>query len=97
MKKLLLLPLALVALVATVASFGAIAQTAAPGNDAAYCAALVDKYEKYLGRNGGRGRATSDITADVAVAKCNAGDTASGIPVLESRLRDSKITLPPRG
>ncbi len=93
MKKILLLPLALVA---TVASFGAIGQTVAPGNDADYCTALIEKYEKYLGSSAGRGRATSDITAEVAVAKCKAGDTASGIPVLEGRLRDSKITLPPR-
>ncbi len=89
-------PLLPIALVVASASFGSAAQTAAPGNDAAYCAALSAQYEKYLG-TGGRGRATSDIAADLAVAKCKAGDTAAGIPVLEGRLRDSRITLPPRG
>jgi hypothetical protein len=32
----------------------------------------------------------------VAIAKCQAGDTATGIPVLEKVLKDNKVALPPR-
>jgi hypothetical protein len=63
----------------------------AQSDDAKYCQALVKLY-----------RATVPTTADpnavapVAIAKCNSGDTASGIPVLEKTLRDAQVTLPPR-
>jgi hypothetical protein len=32
----------------------------------------------------------------VAMAKCEAGDTAIGIPVLEHVLTNAKVVLPPR-
>jgi hypothetical protein len=89
MKKLFAWPLA-------VFLAGAPLAAVAQNNDAAYCAALSDTYQKYLGSNSGR-RFTSDLPAEVAMSKCKAGDTASGIPVLEGRLRDAKFTLPPRG
>ena len=38
------------------------------------------------------------IGADVpvAMAKCDAGDPAVGIPILEKALKDAKVNLPPR-
>ena len=36
------------------------------------------------------------VPAPQAIAKCDAGDYASGIPVLEKMLTDARIPLPPR-
>jgi hypothetical protein len=70
----------------------------AQSNDAAYCTALVDKYQHYLstsatGRHLG---VDQNVSARVAIDKCNAGDF-SGIPVLEQELRNAKLELPSRG
>ena len=64
----------------------ALAQT----SDAQYCAQLIQMYREYVGAN----RASGDVP--MAIAKCNEGDTATGIPILEKALRDARITLPPR-
>jgi hypothetical protein len=55
--------------------------------DAKYCEALSMKY-----------REVSSFQSDSpqAVAICKAGDTASGIPVLEKALKDAKVPLPSR-
>lgn len=65
-------------------------ETLAQSNDANYCAALINLYRTYVGAN----RASGDVP--MAIAACNAGDTATGIPVLEKALRDAQISLPPR-
>jgi hypothetical protein len=57
--------------------------------DAQYCEALSVEYRKL------NSAATSGVEAD-AIAKCKAGDTAYGIPVLEKALKDGKVTLPSR-
>jgi len=31
-----------------------------------------------------------------AINQCNQGNTAAGVPVLETALKDAKVTLPPR-
>jgi hypothetical protein len=62
---------------------------AAPTNDQAYCAALARAWRNY-DRTGAQGPGPQ------AIAKCDAGDYASGIPVLEKLLTDAKIVLPPR-
>jgi hypothetical protein len=69
----------------------------AQGNDAAYCKALVGKYQEYVaGMGSGRhGGIDQNANAKIAVDKCNAGD-ASGIPVLEQELKNAKVTLPQR-
>jgi hypothetical protein len=69
----------------------------AQGNDAAYCKALVGKYQEYVaGMGSGRhGGTDQNANAKIAVDKCNAGD-ASGIPVLEQELKNAKVTLPAR-
>jgi hypothetical protein len=43
----------------------------------------------------GRGGGQSDIDARVAVAQCQDGNTAAGIPVLQRELRNNKVEVPP--
>jgi predicted lipid-binding transport protein (Tim44 family) len=67
-------------------------------SDADYCKALGDKYKTYFS-NMQSGRSPMPEPADVQVAmeQCKAGNTAAGIPVLEQRLKNGKVDLPPRG
>jgi hypothetical protein len=75
-------------------SFGASAQT----GDAAYCKALTEKYETYISNMAvDRSPGSGTVDGSVAIAQCKAGNVASGIPVLERKLRDARIDLPPRG
>ena len=72
---------------------GAVAQT----SDAAYCKALTQKYATYVSNMSiGHSAGSGTIDASVAIAQCKDGNTASGIPVLEKKLRDARIDLPPR-
>jgi hypothetical protein len=67
-------------------------------NDAAYCKALTQKYEVYISsKTTGRTPGQGTVDSSVAIEQCKAGNTASGIPVLEHKLRDARIDLPPRG
>jgi hypothetical protein len=70
----------------------------AQGNEAAYCKALSDKYQTYVS-NMQSGRSPMPESPDVRIAidQCNKGNTAAGIPVLEQKLRNAKVDLPPRG
>jgi hypothetical protein len=71
-------------------------QAAAPLTDTQYCGALVKRYDTYLNEDGRRGGMRStDVAANVAAAKCRAGDS-SGIADLERALKDAKVDLPPR-
>ena len=58
-------------------------------NDAAYCAALSARYRDYR-------TSQADEEAAAAMAQCQAGNTAAGIPVLEAKLTTARIPLPPR-
>lgn len=80
--------------VATLLPSLAFAQT----NDAAYCKALGQKYETYVA-NMTSGRAPMPESPDVRIAmdQCRSGNTAAGIPVLEQKLKNAKVDLPPRG
>jgi hypothetical protein len=79
---------------AALLSFGASAQT----TDAAYCKALTEKYETYISNMSvDRSPGPGTVDGSVAIAQCKNGNTAAGIPVLERKLRDSRIDLPPRG
>lgn len=70
--------------------------TASANDDAAYCRALVAKYESLVADSrGGRSRNQGGADTSVALEQCKSGNPA-GIPVIEQKLRDSKITLPPR-
>lgn len=64
-----------------------------------YCAALLDKYLRYAGVTeypGTPGKLTNDNQAGLAQARCQAGDTAAGIAILERKLRNAKLDPPPR-
>jgi hypothetical protein len=66
-------------------------QTApAVSNDLAYCRSLSALYRRNVSNS------TADAVAGDALAKCEAGDTATGIPILQRILTDNRITLPPR-
>ncbi|WP_428683708.1 hypothetical protein [Reyranella sp.] len=73
--------------------------TAAQG--AAYCTKLTTVYSEYVAGLStsmggvGRGGGQSDIDARVAVAQCQEGNTAAGIPVLQRELRNNKVEVPP--
>ena len=73
--------------------------TAAQG--AAYCSKLSQTYGEYVGTFGGylggdsRGGEAADLDARVAIANCQDGNYAAGIPVLQQKLRDAKVAVPP--
>jgi hypothetical protein len=77
------------------------AQAQTPTSNAAdlnYCAQLSDLYRRYLGsENSGRIDTTPDVVGGEAVAKCQQGDAAASIPVLERLLTNGGFTLPRRG
>jgi hypothetical protein len=62
---------------------------APPMNDQAYCAQLARLWRSY-------DRTTAQGPGPQAIAKCDAGDYAGGIPTLEKLLTDARIQLPPR-
>ena len=65
-------------------------------DDATYCKALALTYETLVSnRGGGRGPIVTGVETSVALDQCKNGNPA-GIPVLEQKLRDSKIELPSR-
>ena len=37
----------------------------------------------------------ADLDARVAIANCQDGNYAAGIPVLQQKLRDARVTVPP--
>jgi hypothetical protein len=61
----------------------------AQSSDTAYCKALSGKYREYAKAN------VVDAEAAAAMAQCDKSP-AAGIPVLEKRLKDGKVPLPPR-
>jgi hypothetical protein len=72
---------------------GAAGQT----TDASYCLALSQKYLAYVGdMSNSRSLSPGSVDAQVAIEQCKAGKTAAAIPVLEKKLRDARIDLPPR-
>jgi hypothetical protein len=66
----------------------------------AYCQTLASTYERYVGRSESspyHDVRRGSLDGQVAASQCVPGRTAEAIPVLEQRLRDAKMTLPPRG
>ena len=59
-------------------------------NDLAYCRALSALYRRNVSNS------NADAVAGDALAKCEAGDTATGIPILQRILTDNRVPLPPR-
>lgn len=68
---------------------------------AAYCTRLARTYDEYVGSIGpGLGgfantSAPADIDTKVAIASCQEGNYAAGIPVLQQKLRDARVAVPP--
>ena len=56
----------------------------------AYCKALTDKWREFR-------TSQVDTVEAVAISKCEAGDYAAGIPVLEDALITAKMPLPAAG
>ena len=67
----------------------------AQSGDAAYCKALVAKYETYVVHPDGKFPNPGTVEGSVAAEQCKAGN-AAGIPVLERKLRDARVDLPAR-
>ena len=70
----------------------ALAQT----DDRAYCNKLGALASRYIGSAGAEGRMSPDLNILGAIDDCNKGRTDKAIPYLEKRLRDQRITIPPR-
>jgi hypothetical protein len=92
----------LVATACTATRGSAQVATAPSPADAAYCQSLVNLYTTYAGNVGGslggntRGGPPADLDAKVAIAQCQEGNPRPAIPVLEQKLRDNRIAVPPR-
>ena len=65
-------------------------------SDNAYCSALAQKYERYVGDNLVQHRSQQrDATVDAAITACPTNASAS-IPVIEQALKNARVDLPPR-
>jgi hypothetical protein len=72
---------------------------ATPMSDTKYCDALIGRYNGYASNLAEWRRSRGWSTAaevSAAIARCEAGDTAAGIPTLEKTLRTIGIGLPAR-
>jgi hypothetical protein len=67
------------------------AAEAAQGDDKAYCAQLSAMYRRYVQNGPGK---RFDVEASVALDDRSKGNTATAIPVLEKKLRESGFSLP---
>lgn len=94
-------------LVTVAVGLAACTQTAAgppPGmttaQAAAYCAKLTTTYAEYVAGVStamggvGVGGGQPDIDARVAIAQCQDGNYAAGIPTLQRELRNNKVPVP---
>ena len=68
----------------------------AQGDDAAYCAQLAGLVQRYVGSTGSGTAVMPNPTIIWAMEQCKSGDPAPAIPILEKKLIDYRITLPPR-
>jgi hypothetical protein len=67
------------------------ATDAAQGDEQAYRAQLAAMYRRYVQNGPGK---RFDVEASVALDDCSKGNTATAIPVLEKKLRESGFSLP---
>jgi hypothetical protein len=75
------------------------AKAASSASDQAYCAKLSGLYVRYIGHDDGSPRRLvqrGSNDAQVAIARCQQGDTVWAIPILEQQLVANKFTLPAR-
>jgi hypothetical protein len=66
-------------------------QSSVQSNDAAYCARLSEMYRMTAPQH-----RDPSATVPTAIAQCQSGNSADGIPVLEQALRNEGMTLPRR-
>lgn len=66
----------------------------AQSSDALYCQSLADRYTSYVNNPNSRNPAPANAAVQVAIAQCQSGNTAAGIPVLEKTLTNAGFTLP---
>jgi hypothetical protein len=98
-KELFMSRIVTVVLLACVASpLAAQAQGKRPMSDSDYCAALSERYVRYVGRSeaGPHSPVRPDVNGGVALAQCKEGNFATAIPMLERKLTNAKVELPPR-
>ena len=68
---------------------------------ASYCTQLAQTYNDYVGSIGPALGGTpsmgpqADLDTKVAIASCQDGNYAAGIPVLQQKLRDARVAVPP--
>lgn len=68
----------------------------AQSDDAAYCRKLADYATRYAGDSSFNGGARPSFDIMDGVDKCDKGNTAAGIAVLEKKIRSRGLTPPPR-
>ena len=88
-------------LVAATAGCSVQAQPRAPASssDLAYCTELSRLYARYVGGDeftSEKKQVNRDVEARWAMSRCQAGDPAPAIPILEHKITAAKMTLPPR-
>lgn len=71
-------------------------EASAQSDDAAYCKKLGDYASRYLGDAGGNGGTRPDFDIIDGIDKCNKGNTAAGIAILEKKIRGKGFTPPAR-
>src|SRR5579871_1040871 len=76
-------------------SVGANARVLTGQGAKAYCTRLTNVYQHYVGSPDFKAEFNRDAIAGAAVAECKEGHPAIGIPVLELKLEDAKMPLPP--
>jgi len=81
-----------------VVAHAAIGEDSGNTADRKYCAALSDLYVRYVGTSefSPSSMDRTDLEGRLALSKCQAGDTATGIPILERKLRNARVSLPVR-
>jgi hypothetical protein len=63
----------------------------AQNDDKSYCGELIGLYRRYIQNSPGH---QFDIDAINAIEQCQKGNVEAGIPVLEKKLRQGRISLP---
>ena len=84
-----------VALLTALAS-GAPLGVQAAEDDKSYCNRLGALASRWIGSAGAEGRMAPDLNILGAIDDCNKGRTDKAIPYLDKRLRENRITVPPR-
>ena len=71
-------------------------QAIAQSDNAAYCKKLGDYATRYSSDPGGNGGTRPDFDIIDGISKCNKGNTAAGIAILEKKIRSKGFTPPAR-